>query len=263
METGLRDRVAVVAGASAGLGKAAARALAAEGVKLAICSRSEQRINAAAEEIRTATGAEVLALAADLSKPESSAQLVRAAVERYGRLDVLVTNAGGPPPGTFDDITDEQWEAAFQTTLMSAVRLSREALPHMRARKWGRIINFTSSSVKAPIDRLLLSNAMRAAVVGMAKTLSNEVASEGITVNNIGPGRIYTDRIRQLDEDRAHVTGSTPEDVQRQWAAQIPARRYGDPEEMASLTVFLASEQASYITGTTVQVDGGMIRSLF
>lgn len=263
MDTGLRGKVALIAGASAGLGKAAAQALAAEGARIAICSRSEQRINAAAEEIRAATGAEVLPLAADLSKPEEPARIVRAAVGRYGALHVLVTNAGGPPPGTFDDITEEQWEAAFQTTLMSAVRLIREALPHMRAQRWGRIINFTSSSVKAPIDRLLLSNAMRAAVVGMAKTVSNEVASEGITVNNIGPGRIFTDRIHQLDEDRARAIGSTPEEVQRQWAAQIPARRYGEPEEMASLTVFLASEQASYITGTSIQVDGGMLRSLF
>ena len=262
MDMGLQGRVAAVAASSAGLGRATAHALAQEGARVALCSRDERRVQAAAKEITRATGAETLPITADVSRAEDARRFVAEAAARWGRLDVLVTNAGGPPPGTVAELGDEEWARALELNLLSTTRLIRAALPHMRANGWGRIINITSTSVKAPIPGLLLSNAVRAAVIGMAKTLATEVAAENILVNNVCPGRLDTDRVRSLDEDRARRAGISTQDARRENEAQIPLGRYGEPRELANLVVFLASEPASYITGTTIQVDGGALRNL-
>lgn len=262
MDMGLQGRVAAVAASSAGLGRATAHALAEEGARVALCSRDEGRVRAAADEIARVTGAETLPITADVSRADDAKRFVAEAAARWGRLDVLVTNAGGPPPGTFAELGEEEWARAVELNLLSTTRLIREALPHMRANGWGRIVNITSTSVKAPIPGLLLSNAVRAAVVGMAKTLATEVAAENILINNVCPGRLDTDRVRSLDEDRARRAGISPEEARRENEAQIPLGRYGEPRELANLVVFLASEPASYITGTTIQVDGGALRNL-
>lgn len=259
---GLSGRVAAVAAASAGLGRAVAQGLAEEGARVVLCSRDEARARAAADEIARSTGGETHAVTADVSQAEDARRFVREAAERWGRLDVLVTNAGGPPPGAFADLDDAAWQRAFELTLLSSVRLIREALPYMRANRWGRIVNIVSTSVKAPIPGLLLSNAIRAGVVGMAKTLSAEVAPDNILVNNVLPGRLDTGRVRALDEDRARRTGRTVEEIRAESVAQIPLGRLGEPRELAALAVFLASERASYITGATIQVDGGALRNL-
>ncbi|MHB8621360.1 MAG: SDR family oxidoreductase, partial [Chloroflexota bacterium] len=232
-----------------------------EGARVAMCSRGEA-IQAAAEEVRAATGAEVLALSADLRDGDACTRIVRETVDRFGRLDVLVNNAGGPPSGSVTEMTDEQWETAFQTNLMSAVRLCRAAVPHMRAAGGGRIINITSSGVRQPIPGLVLSNAIRAGIVNFAKTLATELGPEKILVNKVAPGRIATDRVRELDEAAAHRGGTAVEEVARSMAAAIPAGRYGEPEEFANLVVFLASARASYISGQTIMVDGGMVKGI-
>lgn len=263
MDLGLEGRVAAVAAASAGLGKAVAAALAAEGARVALCSRVLDRASAAADEIAAATGADTLAIQADVALPEDAARFVAETAAWGGRLDVLVTNAGGPPPGTFDELSDEQWQRAFELNLLSAVRLVRAAAPHMRANGWGRVVMIVSTSVKAPIPGLLLSNSVRAGVVGLAKTLATELAPENILVNCILPGRLDTDRVRSLDADRARRTGRSVEETRAQQEAGIPLARYGEPRELADLAAFLASERASYITGTAIQVDGGALPSLF
>jgi len=202
-------------------------------------------------------------MTADVSRAPQIERLVRATVERYGGIDVLVTNAGGPPAGTFDRFSDDEWQAAFELTLMSAVRLIRASLPSMRARGGGTIVCMSSSSIKQPIPNLLLSNVMRAGVAGLAKTLADEVADDHIRVNTIVPGRIATPRVEHLDRVNAERAGVDVAVVEQREAARIPLRRYGSPEEFADAVAFLASERASYITGATVQVDGGMIRSLW
>ena len=263
MDFGLRGTVAVVAAASQGLGRAVAMQLAREGANLAICSRKHDAIEEAAAEIRQQTGVEVAAVVADVSTPEGPDALVRAAVERFGRLDILVCNAGGPPPGGFSrHHDDEAWRQAFELNLLSAVRLVRAAAPYLRQSGRGRIINMVSSSVKQPIEGLVLSNAVRSGVIGLAKTLAAELAPDGVTVNNIAPGRFDTARIRQIDQARAESLGVTEEQARGEAIKQIPAGRYGRPEEFAYLAAFLASDKAAYITGVTIQIDGGMVKSL-
>lgn len=262
MDTGLSGKVAVVTAASAGLGKAVATAFGAEGANVVMCSRSQERVEAAAADVRD-RGADVLALEADVTRPEDIERLFSAAVERFGGVDVLVTNAGGPPAGTFDRFDDDDWQRAFELTLMSAVRLIRRAIPEMRARGGGSIVVMTSSSIKQPIPNLLLSNVMRAGVAALAKTLADELAGDNIRVNTLVPGRIATQRIEELDRANAERQGVDVETVTRQQLANIPMGRYGDPAEFAAGAVFLASDAASYITGATLQVDGGMIRSLW
>lgn len=260
MDLGLKGRVAIVAAASRGLGKAVAMELAREGANLTIFSRNQSAIQMAGEEVRSVTGAQVLALAADVTRGEDLERVVQATVERFGRIDILFNNAGGPPPGTFEEFGDEAWQRAFELNLMSAVRLIRLVLPHMKQGGWGRIINSTSIAVKQPVPNLILSNTVRTGLVGMAKTLSNEVARYNITVNNVAPGRIYTERIAQLVADRAARQGKTVEQVRQEEEAEIPLGRYGRPEEYAAMVAFLASERASYITGCTILVDGGLYR---
>jgi 3-oxoacyl-[acyl-carrier protein] reductase len=262
MELGLQNRVAIVAAASRGLGRACAFELAREGAAVVICARNQERLSATGKEIEATTGAEVLPLQVDLTDAEQIRDLADEALRCFGRVDVLVTNNGGPPAGYFDDMDDEAWLAAHQLTLLSAVRLIRAILPAMRARQWGRIINITSVSVKQPIDNLLLSNVYRPGVVGLAKTLSTQVAADGITINNVAPGYTRTDRVLELARARAADEGKTVDEVIAGTAASWPMKRMGEPEELAALVAFLASERAGYITGTTIAVDGGTVQGL-
>jgi 3-oxoacyl-[acyl-carrier protein] reductase len=262
MNLGLKGKVALVAAASRGLGRAVAEELAAEGAMLVLCSRNADTISQTANEIAHASGAEVLALAADVSKAEDVAALVRSGIERFGRIDVLVTNAGGPPAGPFESFSREQWEAASRLTLFSAVELARNVLPGMKERSWGRILNITSIAVKQPVENLMLSNSLRAAVTGFARTLANEVATFGITVNNIMPGYTRTERVEELSRMMADREGISPTEFVARWEHEIPMRRLGEPREFAALAAFLVSERASYITGTSIPVDGGWIRAL-
>lgn len=263
MDLGIRGKVALVAAASKGLGRAIAEELAAEGVSLVMCARSKEALDEAVEAIRSSTGVEVAGFAADVSKPEDVTRLVNAAIDRFSRIDILVTNAGGPPSALFESVTPEMWDAAVRTTLLSTINLCREVLPGMRERKWGRIINVTSITVKQPVEGLILSNSLRAGVTGFAKTLSNEVATDGITVNCIIPGHMRTQRAIDLTKANAARQGISIEDAVKKREAEIPMRRTGEPREFAALAAFLASERASYITGTSIQVDGGWIKGLF
>lgn len=262
MNTGLKGKVAIVCAASEGLGRAAAEALASEGCRLAICSRRQDAVDRVAAELRTQYGADVLAVQADLRHSAQATALVDATVKRFGGLDVMVTNVGGPKPGLFETLTDEDWMDAVQLLLMSAVRLSREAIPHMRRRGGGRIIHITSVAVKQPVAGLMLSNAVRAAVVGFAKTLSREIANENITVNCVAPGYTRTQRVVKLNEAAAQREGTSVEEVERRLIANIPMGRLGDPDELASLICYLASDKAAYITGSIIQVDGGSVAGL-
>jgi len=262
MELGLAGKVALVAASSRGLGRATAQALLDEGADVIINARHAEELTRVAEEMAARSAAQVLPIVADLSVASDVERLVREAMGAFGRVDVLVTNAGGPPPGTVADLTDEQWHSACELTLMSVVRLVAGVLPGMRERGWGRIINMTSISVKQPLPDLVLSNAIRAGVVGYAKTLATEVAADGVTVNNVCPGYTLTDRVSALAKARAEAQGIAASDVMATWEASIPAQRLGQPEELASLIAFLASERAAYVTGTTIQVDGGFVQSL-
>jgi 3-oxoacyl-[acyl-carrier protein] reductase len=258
----MNGKVALVAAASGGLGKAVAEKLAASGAEVVICSRDKERITAAAEEIRAATGRHVTSLVVDVNVPEDIKAAVERTVELHGRVDILVTNAGGPPSGGFDDFGDEAWAAAHNQNLMSVVRFVRAVLPTMKAQRSGSIVNIISTSVKQPLAGLILSNAYRSAVVGVAKTLADELAPYGIRVNNAAPGRIDTDRVRSLDAVKAERLQLPVDQVQRDAASAIPLGRYGKPEEFADVVAFLASEEASYVTGVTMQIDGGLVRSL-
>jgi 3-oxoacyl-[acyl-carrier protein] reductase len=262
VDLGLRNKVALVAAASRGLGRAIADALASEGTSLVICARGEDELERAKLSMESRTGANVHAIVADLSKAEDVARVTREANAKWGRVDILVTNAGGPPAGVFETHGWEAWQNAVNLTLRSAVELTRGVLPGMRSRKWGRIINVTSIAVKQPVDNLILSNSVRSAVTGFARTLANEVATEGITVNNILPGYTRTERVEQLADATAAKEGITPKEVVSRFENQIPMRRLGEPREFAALAAFLASEQASYITGQSIAVDGGWIRAL-
>lgn len=263
MDLGLQDKVAIVMAASKGLGRACATALAAEGARVTIGARGTQALDATAQEIQKATRSQVMAVPTDVTKAEDVEAIVAATVGEFGRIDILVNNAGGPPAGNFASFGDAQWQAAFELNLLSTVRLVRLVLPHMRKTGSGRIITIVSTSVKQPIDGLLLSNAIRSGVVGLAKTLSVELAPDNITVNNVCPGRILTDRLRQIYHINERVQqGVSEEAVLKEMAQDVPMGRVGMPEELGALVAFLASQQAAYITGTTIQVDGGLVRSL-
>ena len=262
MELGLRGKIAVIGGASKGLGRACALGLAREGAKLAICSRNPEALGRAAREISEATGAEVLPVPGDLSSYDDIRDLVSRTVSHYGALDVMINNSGGPPAGTAQDTDEDLWEQAVQLSLLFFVRMSREAVPHMRERGGGRIINIFASSVKQPIPNLVLSAATRMGALGFAKTLADEVARDNILVNNVAPGYLLTDRMMEVIESRASAGGTSTEQAMADLTGTIPMGRVGRPDELANLVVFLASEAASYITGTTIQVDGGVIRSM-
>jgi len=263
MDLGLRNKVAIVLAASKGLGRASATALAAEGAHLTIGARGAQQLEKTAQEIQHTTGSRVLAVPTDVTRPQDIEAIVAATVHEFGRIDILVNNAGGPPAGKFESFGDAQWQSAFELNLLSTVRLVRLVLPHMRKTGSGRIITIVSTSVKQPIDGLLLSNAIRTGVVGLTKTLSVELAPDNITVNNVCPGRLLTDRLRQIYHiDERMQQGESLEAILTEMAQGIPMGRLGKPEELGTFVAFLASQQAAYITGTTTQIDGGLVRSL-
>ena len=262
MDLGLRGKVAVVAAASKGLGRAVAQELAAEGARVVICARSRESLDRARDEIAGDTHADVYAVVADLSTTAGIDAVAREALARFGRVDILVNNAGGPPSGPFEQHAWETWESAVHLTLRSAVELTRRLLPAMRERHWGRIINVTSIAVKQPVDGLILSNSIRAAVTGWARTLATEVATDGVTVNNVLPGYTRTERVEQLNAARAASEKVSVDEIQRRIEAQIPMRRLGEPREFGALVAFLASERASYITAQSWAVDGGWVRAL-
>jgi len=261
METGLRGKIALVCAASHGLGKACAMGLAAEGVKVAMCARHMDTLEAAAAEVAAATGSEVFAVEADLSRRADIERLVQQTVDHFGGLDILVTNTGGPKAGLFMSLTDSDWRDALDLVLMSVVTLCREAVPHMKRRGGGRIINVTSISARQPIAGLVLSNVLRPAISGLSKTLSNELARDGILVNCVAPGYTRTARVVELAEVTARREGIPVEAVEQRTVQNIPLGRMAEPSEFADYVVFLASDRASYITGTSTTVDGGYVKS--
>ena len=262
MDLGLKDRVALVAASSQGLGKAVARGLAKEGARLALCSRHADAVEAAAEEIRRETGAQALAAAVDVTREEQVREFVRRVNERFGRVDICVTNAGGPPAKPFEATTVEDWRRAIDLNLMSTLFLTREVLPAMKAQKWGRLVTITSLTVKQPIEGLILSNSVRAAVAGLVKSLSNEYAPFNVLVNNVCPGYTATDRLGELSSTLAKSAGVSPAEIEKRWTSQIPLGRLARPGEFADAVVFLCSDRASYITGQSIAIDGGFAKGL-
>lgn len=262
MDLQLTGKVAAIAASSQGLGFAAARALAAEGARVGICSRSCDNIDKAAARLRADTGAEVLAWVGDLSNRDDAAGFVEAVAKHYGGLHVLVTNAGGPPPGGFDNVGREQLERAFHLTMESTVTMIETAVPYMRRGEWGRIVNILSITVKQPETNLLMSNTMRAGLVGYTKSVSQELAKENILINNVAPGYTATERLNELAEDLARKDKVSAKEIYARWHSKIPMGRLGKPEELGAVVTFLASEQASYVTGVTLQVDGGFVQGL-
>jgi 3-oxoacyl-[acyl-carrier protein] reductase len=262
VDLGLRGRVALIAAGSKGLGKAVAEELAAEGALIVLCARGEEALRVTAEGIRKRLGTKVYTVQADVGKPGEPARVVDEALAQFGKIDILLTNSGGPPAGPFESLTPDAWDNAYRLVLASVVEFCRAALPGMKERGWGRILNVTSIAAKQPVDNLMLSNSIRAGVIGFARTLANEVAPFGITVNNLIPGFTRTDRMVELSEVTAKKEGITPEAALSRYTAQVPMGRMGEPKEFAALAAFLASERASYITGQSIAVDGGWIRGL-
>jgi len=266
MDLGLRGRVAIVCAASQGLGKAAAAGFAAEGAHVVVCSRDRRRITAAAEELQAIAdrhAGRVLPLVADLTKPRHIASIVKKTLKHFGRIDICVTNAGGPFVASFFDLDDDTWEAGITLNLMSTIRMIRAVLPHMQKRKWGRIINITSIAARQPINDLVISSTLRPGILGLTKVLANQYAKDGILINSVTPGYILTARQKEISSARAAKTGVSVEQYIREMVKDVPLQRYGDPEELGAMIVFLGSEKASYITGSTISVDGGLAKGLF
>jgi 3-oxoacyl-[acyl-carrier protein] reductase len=263
MDLGLKDRVAIVAASSQGLGRAVAEGLAREGAKLALCARTEGALKSTATEIQRQTGVDVLARGVDVTSHQQVAGFVNATVARFGRVDICVTNAGGPPAKLFADTTLDDWQAGVSLNLMSTLYLARQVLPLMQKQKWGRLIAITSVAVKQPIEGLILSNAVRSAVSGLVKSLSNEYGKFNILVNNVCPGYTLTARLDELAGKLARAEGVEPRRIHERWASQTPLGRLGQPQEFANLVVFLASERSSYITGQSIAVDGGFVKGVY
>jgi 3-oxoacyl-[acyl-carrier protein] reductase len=262
MNLGLKDRVALVAASSQGIGRATAEAFAAEGCRVAMCARNQQTLQAAAENIRKRYNAEVLAEAFDVTDATTVQRFVADVAKKFGSVDICVTNAGGPPAKGFLAATLDEWERAIELNFLSTVYFAREVIPHMQRKHWGRIITLTSITTKQPVADLVLSNAVRAAVVGLVKSLANEFGKDGILVNNVGPGFTATDRLKELAAARSSASGKSEQELFDAWAADAPLKRLGEPREVAETIVWLASDAASYITGQTILVDGGMYKGL-
>ncbi len=262
MDMGLKNRVAIVAASSRGIGRATAEAFAAEGCRVAMCARNAQTLKAAADGIREKYKVDVYAEALDVTHAGAIHAFVEAVIAKFGSADICVANAGGPPAKGFLAATIEEWHKAVEANLLSTVYFAREVIPHMQQRRWGRIITITSTAVKQPIADLVLSNSVRAAAVGLVKSLANEFGKDGILVNNVGPGYTATDRLRDLAKTRAAAANKSEAEIFETWASEIPVRRLGEPREVAETIVWLASERASYITGQTILVDGGQYRGL-
>ena len=262
MDLGLNGKVAMVAGASRGLGHAVALVLAREGARVSLASRDEKAIGEASRRIAAETSAETLPVAVDVRSAESITAWHARTVERFGGVDLLFANSGGPPAGTALSFDDAAWQSAFELLVLSAVRMVRAVVPSMQARGGGAIVVSTSSAVKEPVPNLALSNVVRTSVAALSKTLANELSGHRIRVNHLMPGRIDTDRVRELDAIRGRATGASPDDVRAGWAKTIPLGRYGVPEEYGNAAAFLFSDAARYITGASLQVDGGLIKSV-
>jgi 3-oxoacyl-[acyl-carrier protein] reductase len=262
MDLGLKGRGVIVAASSQGIGLATAQAFAREGVQVAMCARTERTLRDAAARIRQETGAEIYDETLDVADPAGVQKFVEQVAKRFGRIDVCVTNAGGPPAKNFLSTTLDEWRRAVDMNLMSTVHLARAVIPYMQRHRWGRIITITSVSVKQPVAELVLSNSVRAAVVGLVKSLSNEFGKDGILVNNVAPGYTATERLQELAGVRALAAGTSQEMICESWAADTPVRRLGKPEEIADVILWLASERASYVTGQTILADGGIYHGL-
>jgi 3-oxoacyl-[acyl-carrier protein] reductase len=262
METGLKNRVAIVSGASQGLGRATATAFAAEGTHLALCARHIEPLEQLASELRERFGVQVHCESCDAHDRAATEEFVRNAHALFDRVDICVTNAGGPPARQFLETTQAEWEDAFALNLRSAVDFAHAVIPYMQKQRWGRIITISSVTVKQPQPQLVLSNAIRAGIMGLVRSLANEFGKDGITANNVGPGYTATARLLELAEHRAAATGKTTKEIEQTWIDQIPLGRLGKPEEIADAIVWLASERASFITGQTILVDGGMYQGL-
>lgn len=263
MDLGLKDRVAMVAASSEGLGRAVALGLAREGARLALCARTPATLQATADAIRRETGAEVLAMPLDVTNYDQVRRFVAEMHQRFERVDICVTNAGGPPAKPFSETTLEDWQSGVNLNFMSTLYFAREILPLMREQRWGRLIAITSAAVKQPIDGLILSNAVRSAVSGLVKSLSNEYARHNVTVNNVCPGYTLTARLDGLSARLAQAQGVDARVIRERWTSQIPAGRLGAPEEFANVVVFLASERASYVNGVSIAVDGGFVKGVY
>jgi len=261
MDLGLKGKVAMVAGASRGLGYAVARGLAGEGASVSISARSDAAIAEAATRITKETGNAALSTPVDVKSAASLAAWHERTMQQFGGVDLLFVNAGGPPAGPVMSFDDAAWQGAFELLVLSAVRMVRLAVPSMKSRGGGAIVVSTSSAVKEPIPNLALSNVVRSSVAALSKTLANELAADGIRVNHLLPGRIDTDRVRELDVIRGKATGASADDVRASYRKTIPLGRYGEPAEFGAAAVFLFSDAARYITGASLQVDGGLIRS--
>src|SRR6201987_1238618 len=262
METGLRNRVAIVAASSQGIGLATAAAFAAEGARVAMCARNAETLKTAATRIRQQHNAEVLAEPFDVTDANAVHHFVEEVVARFGSADICVTNAGGPPAKGFLATTDSDWRKAIDQNLMSTIYFARAVIPHMQKKRWGRIVTITSITTKQPVSDLVLSNSVRTGVVGLVKSLANEFGKDGILVNNVGPGFTATDRLKELAKARSAASGKAEKEFFDAWAADSPLRRVGEPREIAETILWLASDRASYITGQTVLVDGGMYKGL-
>ncbi|MGD6833670.1 SDR family oxidoreductase [Sutcliffiella halmapala] len=261
MELNLKGKTALVLASSQGLGKAIAASFVNEGVNVVLASRNEEKLNEVQVELENLQGGQVRYIQTDITQPDQIKQAVQYTVDSFGQLDILINNAGGPPAGTFEQITDEQWQQSFELNLLSYVRMIREALPHLK-KNGGKIINIASSSIKEPIPGLLLSNTFRTGIVGMTKTLASELAKDRILINTVAPGRIATDRVAFLDEVNAEKQGITKSEMEEKMKNTIPLGRYGEPEEFAKVVTFLVSDANSYMTGSSFLVDGGMVKSI-
>lgn len=263
MDLGIKGKTVLITASSKGIGKAVAEGFAAEGCNIAICSRNKESLIETSKEMRTKFKVEPFWGVCDLSNIKDIENLHDAVIKQFGKVDILVNNCGGPVPGFFRDLSELDWNNAFTQVLMSVVRLSNLVLPDMIKQEWGRIVNITSIAVKQPVHNLMLSNSLRAGVTGFAKSLSNEVGSKNITVNNVAPGYTLTNRLYELAVNRAKLSGKSHEEILADMAKDVPMNRLGSPEEIAAMIIFLASNKASYITGTTIQVDGGSTKAIF